>query len=444
MPFTWGTFALLALLLACIGSALPSHSHGSRSALPGTWFHPPGHPVHALFRRQNGTALSTDGISYPPVGSPTWAAAYPSSTPDAGAMPQAWKDALNTAVQAGKIPNVPISSGPNNGMPVYPPGSNPNSPQVCSATYKCRIQGDVWDAPQGVIGISFDDGPLPPSDRLYNFLQMNNVKATHFFIGVNIISYAQAFLTAFNVNQDDIAVHTWTHPHMTTLSNEDVVAQLAWSMELIHNSTGGRVPKFWRPPYGDTDVRVSAIAKEVLGLTTIVWNQDTQDWTLGTNGTSATTPAQIHNNMQAWLTGNYSPGLIILEHELTDQSVQAFIDNYPLIGVNNWKPVSVVELDGLNAPYQNAQGTTGPVTAADILTDVNASSPPLGLAGPGKAAASNSSSSTTDHSTSSSASSTAGANGSIKNNGASSTSTPGVLRLIVMTVFATSLAASSL
>ena len=34
-------------------------------------------------------------------------------------------------------------------------------------------------------------------------------------------------------------------------------------MLLIANSTGGRLPKYWRPPYGDTDVRVSAIAKEV-------------------------------------------------------------------------------------------------------------------------------------------------------------------------------------
>jgi len=107
---------------------------------------------------------------------------------------------------------------------------------------------------------------------LYTFLQANNVKATHFFIGVNIIDNPQTFLRAFN--QDDIAVHTWTHPHMTTLSNEDVVAQLAWTMEVIHNSTGGRVPRFWRPPFGDTDVRVSTIAKEVLGLTTVIWNQE--------------------------------------------------------------------------------------------------------------------------------------------------------------------------
>jgi chitin deacetylase len=45
-------------------------------------------------------------------------------------------------------------------------------------------------------------------------------------------------------------------------------------MELIHNSTGGRVPRFWRPPYGDTDVRVSAIAREVFGLNAILWNQE--------------------------------------------------------------------------------------------------------------------------------------------------------------------------
>ena len=34
-------------------------------------------------------------------------------------------------------------------------------------------------------------------------------------------------------------------------------------MKLIYDSTGGRVPKFWRPPYGDSDNRVRAIAKEV-------------------------------------------------------------------------------------------------------------------------------------------------------------------------------------
>lgn len=61
---------------------------------------------------------------------------------------------------------------------------------------------------------------------------------------------------------------------MTTLSNEDVVAQLGWTLQLIYNSTEGRLARYWRPPYGDIDARVSAIAQEVFGLTAIVWNHE--------------------------------------------------------------------------------------------------------------------------------------------------------------------------
>ena len=34
-------------------------------------------------------------------------------------------------------------------------------------------------------------------------------------------------------------------------------------MKIIIDSTKGLVPQIWRPPYGDTDCRVSAIAREV-------------------------------------------------------------------------------------------------------------------------------------------------------------------------------------
>ena len=72
----------------------------------------------------------------------------------------------------------------------------------------------------------------------------------------------------------DIAVHTWTHPYMTTLTDEELLGEFGWTMELIHNSTGGRLPKYWRPPFGDSDERVRAIAKEIFGLTTVIWNQE--------------------------------------------------------------------------------------------------------------------------------------------------------------------------
>jgi len=112
---------------------------------------------------------------------------------------------------------------------------------------------------------------LQGSAKLYKFLQAKKLKATHFFIGINILTNPQLFLSAFDVLEDDIAVHTYTHPYLTTLSNEQIFAELAFTMKIIHDSTGGRLPKYWRPPYGDTDQRVHAIAK-ILGLTTIIWN----------------------------------------------------------------------------------------------------------------------------------------------------------------------------
>ena len=92
---------------------------------------------------------------------------------------------------------------------------------------------------------------------------------------------------------------------MTTLSNELVLAELGWTSQLIYNSTGGRIPRFWRPPYGDTDARVSAIAREVFGLTTVQWNHDTADWTLTTNS-HYTSLDKIHSQFESWLSGEYS------------------------------------------------------------------------------------------------------------------------------------------
>ncbi|KZV72118.1 carbohydrate esterase family 4 protein [Peniophora sp. CONT] len=372
MVSTWLCLTPL-LALASSAQAHPGHNHAhiarslaSRTATPGehAWWHrDEQHFAHKLFKR----GPTTDGITYPEVGSPTWAAAYPTSTPDSNAMPQEWKDALDAAVKAGKIPNLAPSTNDPNAGPVYPKGVDPMSPDVCSATYKCRLATDMWDAPDGQVGISFDDGPIPgSSDVLYQFLQENNVQATHFFIGVNILWGSKEFMTAYEELQGDIAVHTWTHPYMTTLSNEDVVAQLGWTMEIIHNSTGGRIPRFWRPPYGDSDIRVSAIAREVFGMTTIQWNHDTADWTL-TTGDGYTTPAKIHSQFQSWLTGARSPGLIVLEHELSQQSVQAFIDAYPLIVQNNWNIVSVVDIDG-NGTYQNAINSTSAILGNSNIT----------------------------------------------------------------------------
>ena len=90
-----------------------------------------------------------------------WAAGFPAASASTENMPREWVDALNKAVKAGKIPELPMTSSTNGESPIYPPGFDPNSDAVCSSTYKCATPGDLWEAPAGVLGLSFDDGPLP-------------------------------------------------------------------------------------------------------------------------------------------------------------------------------------------------------------------------------------------------------------------------------------------
>jgi chitin deacetylase len=79
--------------------------------------------------------------------------------------------------------------------------------------------------------------------------------------------------------------------------------------------------------------------------------------------------------------GSKSPGLIVLEHELTSGSVQSFIDNYPSIISNGWTPMSVTQIIGNGTVYQNSQNAFSPVTMAtgvlpvDIVSSTSTLSP---------------------------------------------------------------------
>lgn len=85
-----------------------------------------------------------------------------------------------------------------------------------------------------------------------------------------------------------ISVHTWHHQYLTTLTNEEVVAELGYTREIIKVSRNGNIyassspcaqdiigvtPTTFRPPYGDFDDRIRAIAM-AMGLQPIAWTRD--------------------------------------------------------------------------------------------------------------------------------------------------------------------------
>ncbi|TXT15874.1 hypothetical protein VHUM_00377 [Vanrija humicola] len=314
---------------------------------------PADSPVAALFKRQNGPPNPADfATHYPPYGSP----------PNGTWIPQAWLDKLKS-IQLP--PNNPPSTLKGCCTVEYP-GINQGgmSPDICSFTAGCHTPTDFFDAPNNTFVVSrltFDDGPGDASQTLYTFLKGNNIssQATHFMIGGNIVGAPTVAQEAFNEG-GHIAVHTWSHKYTTALSDEQVLGELGWTMQAIADLTGGRIPAYWRPPYGDVDNRVRTIAKGVFGLETVLWNRDTNDWRIGSD--SKYTVDSVKGVLDGWLNGPRSPGILALEHEINKETVDVFMAEYPKFAASNWQVSSVPDAYGLDW-YQNAINNKGDLFA---------------------------------------------------------------------------------
>ena len=100
-------------------------------------------------------------------------------------------------------------------------------------------------------GLTYDDGPSFYTSNLLNFLDQEKLKSTFFVVGSRVISFPSILQTQY-MGQHQIAVHTWSHPPLTTLTNEQIVAELGWSKKVIKDVLGV-TPNMMRPPFGDIE-----------------------------------------------------------------------------------------------------------------------------------------------------------------------------------------------
>jgi hypothetical protein len=116
----------------------------------------------------------------------------------------------------------------------------------------CTRQTDITTCPnQNTWGLTYDDGPAFYTPNLLAYLDQVNLKSTFFVVGSRVLE-SPAMLQAEFVGGHHIAVHTWSHPALTTLSNEEIIAELGWSKQIIHDVLGV-TPNMMRPPYGDIE-----------------------------------------------------------------------------------------------------------------------------------------------------------------------------------------------
>ncbi|KAG7095987.1 hypothetical protein E1B28_006670 [Marasmius oreades] len=204
----------------------------------------------------------------------------------------------------------------------------------CTTPKHPGIPADIATVPEPLTtGYGFDDGPNCSNNAFYDYLRKNNQKATMFFIGSNVLGWPLEAQRAL-FDGHEICVHTWSHRQMTSLSNEEAFAELWYSKSLAMQAIKtivGVTPTCWRPPFGDTDDRIRAIAHG-LGLTNILWKWDTFDWEVGPSST--TSPTTVDENYQEFIhaakNGTFDrEGGILLLHESSNFTMSEAIKFYP-------------------------------------------------------------------------------------------------------------------
>ncbi|ODO05320.1 chitin deacetylase [Cryptococcus wingfieldii CBS 7118] len=340
----YGQVLLPALSLLSLAVAAP---------LDESWMQPRDSEVAHLFKRAAPDPSADNYTSYYPD---AW------TTPNSTVIPQAWLDKLNNLT----MPNVSVATM-SGSRPTYPNHEDDGDDTICSFTDQCHVDDDLYE-PSGekIFALSFDDGPTESSEDLYAFLAENNAssKATHFMIGGNVVTAPQTVLTAVKAG-GHLAVHTWTHPYMTTKSNEEVVGELGWTIQALADLNGGRIPKFWRPPYGDVDNRVRAIAKGVFGLETVLWNEDTNDWAIADEPHKYSI-SSVEATFDEWITGNRTEPLLLLEHELDNNTVTVFKDTYWKFAAHDWTVVNVADAFNMTWYVNSGEGNTDTVTTMSV------------------------------------------------------------------------------
>ncbi|KAF9974517.1 chitin deacetylase [Actinomortierella ambigua] len=231
---------------------------------------------------------------------------------------QAWLKEIDLS----DVPNLSLTKPMSPGGPANCTDYVPIPAERCWWTCQGCPGTDVEDCPNpGDWGLTFDDGPTPHTAPLLAFLKQAGLKATFFIKGTNAVKHPE-ILKQELAEGHHLASHTWSHHALTTLTNQEIVAEVKWAEKAVLDITGMRM-KYIRPPYGDIDNRVRKVIAK-MGYTVIDWSQDfdTLDYSLN-DPKNRPKLNQYISTFQAKVNAHAGPkGIISLQHDLYDVTTE--------------------------------------------------------------------------------------------------------------------------
>lgn len=165
----------------------------------------------------------------------------------------------------------------------------------------------VLDPGKKHVALTFDDGPHKEvTPKVLDILNKYEARATFFVLGNRAEFYPEILRRAVSEGHE-IGNHSWSHPHLTKLSQSDIKNQLSKTFGQIAKTTGAKA-ELIRPPFGEVnDVIESSVNGPIIN-----WSVDTRDW-------DSRNPNAILSEVQSQV----EDGSIILMHDIYPSTAES-------------------------------------------------------------------------------------------------------------------------
>ncbi len=194
--------------------------------------------------------------------------------------------------------------------PLQPEGPHPAGPPVLKPLPPFQpVTAEVISRPEGAgrrVALTFDAcSTLDRSfydDRITRVLLQTHTPATLFISGRWAETHLRQMRVLAQNSLFEIANHSFAHPHMTEVPPERQREELLWTQQILFSLTG-RLPRFFRPPYGEVDAELAQQAAKS-GLRTVEF-----DFPSGDPDRRIT-----RERLVAWVLAKARPGSIVVMH----------------------------------------------------------------------------------------------------------------------------------
>jgi peptidoglycan/xylan/chitin deacetylase (PgdA/CDA1 family) len=146
--------------------------------------------------------------------------------------------------------------------------------------------------------------------------------------------------------------HTWSHPDLTTLGDQEVAEEIRRNQEFLATTFGVRDTPFLRPPYGAHDERTDRIAADLGHPTIAMWNGTLDD-------SRVLTAAELMAAAEQWFTAQR----IVVGHANQPTVTTVYGQLLDLIAQRGLRTVTLADVWATPAQRLRGATATGSATA---------------------------------------------------------------------------------